>query len=68
MMEMGFPKLIKMIPFDWFVRLRSDTLGEPYSWSPLHKYFSIYLILLCHITHHSAVCMQSQRMLAFAGV
>jgi hypothetical protein len=25
------------------------------------------LILLCHITHHSAVCMQSQWMLAFAG-
>jgi hypothetical protein len=25
------------------------------------------LVLLCHITHHPAVCMQSQWMLAFAG-
>jgi len=25
------------------------------------------LVLLCHISHHPAVCMQSQWMLAFAG-
>jgi hypothetical protein len=27
----------------------------------------VAVVLLCHITHHSAVCMQSQWMLAFAG-